>query len=233
MDQPEAERDSFFQCARRIQQEISASDLKQPFTPAPLAAGALEPFSLSAMLASASADAAVAGTGSVSVSAGRCETYVFVLSDDHAFVQAHARWASPQFAAAMVQRPAGWLVDSLLSVSDALVITASRSMSGHIASGLMQRLPYAVETGLQWRHSCHRLLSMEPCYHGWYNRRGLSCYDPHTFESPATLHMDNCYRVKNPDPQHGEPGCVPCPDLTPSCQVGSTCPAPCNMKRCR
>jgi hypothetical protein len=36
-------------------------------------------------------------------------------------------------------------------------------------------------------------LTAEPCFHGWYGRRELSCYSEETHETEEMLNMNNCY----------------------------------------
>jgi hypothetical protein len=44
-----------------------------------------------------------------------------------------------------------------------------------------------------------RLLTTEPCFHGWYYRWKMSCYTRAGFETPEMLNQHNCYFCHPPE----------------------------------
>lgn len=83
----------------------------------------------------------------------------------------------------------------LLSRMDRVIITWPKSTFGSVGAALVagNTPPFAVVSGSKRSNECIRLLSTEPCFHGWYARSRVRCYAREGFETPEMLNQHNCY----------------------------------------
>jgi hypothetical protein len=83
----------------------------------------------------------------------------------------------------------------LLASCDDNVITYPKSTFGSVGVALTEHghAPYVIHSGSKRANECTQLMTTEPCYHGWYARWSLSCYNKRDWETYEMLNQENCY----------------------------------------
>lgn len=123
---------------------------------------------------------------------------VFFIATDSADVRQRARDALGHDRVITIDgvdgTDAAVLDNLMLAACDDVVITWPKSTFGVIGGALTVsgRPPVTVMSGSKRAHECVRQLTTEPCFHGWYYRFVVPCYN-RRFETYEMLNHDNCY----------------------------------------
>jgi hypothetical protein len=211
----EHETSVFFRCARMVaaQEQAAAAGTEAASLPPPVGeAGSRAAFDAALALVGGrlGLGPGAGPTSAVAAAAAQGFEVYYFLATDSAAVRRRAQeefgdrlltYAPPAGGAGLPAGSDAVLDTFLLSQCDEVVVTWPKSTYGAVGAALTAhgRPPFAVQSGAKRQDECVRLLTTEPCFHGWYLRWQVPCYSKAGFETHEMLNQHNCYFCMPPD----------------------------------